>query len=50
MRVITLKKKKAPFKGKNPSKMGNFTIFLRCSKILGEAGSKKFLQLMFRKF
>ena len=36
-------KKKAPFKGKNPSKIGNYTIFfLRRSKILGEAGSKKF--------
>ena len=32
----------APFKGKNLFKMGNYTIFLRCSKIRGEAGSKKF--------
>ena len=24
---IKKKKKKAPFKGKNPSKMGNYTIF-----------------------
>ena len=30
--------------------MGNYTIFLRCSKILGEAGRQEILQQMLRKF
>ena len=28
--------------------MGNYTIFFRCSKILGEAGKQEILQQMFR--
>ena len=37
------------FLGKNPLKMGDYTIF-RCSKILREAGKREILQQMFRKF
>ena len=39
------------FLGKTPLKMGNCIYhFLRCSKILGEAGKQEIFQKMFRKF
>ena len=30
--------------------MGNYTIFIRCSKILGEAGKQEIVQQVLRKF